>query len=339
MPSAFLALGGVGRTCPPRRLRISLRRLAAGAGKPQRCDRLAASAGEIELAVRLAISLENFWVIADPFEGDPHVRAVARAGGRARSPSRPGTSLLCGLVVPGGQYEQAQRGERGEPGAVPRGRRRRGDCRASASGSVSTRSCSGSPSGLDSSWRRASDVFGGSVRPAARRRRSALSASSCKTERDFEGALELFGRSEQMCAEIGFTWWQSEHAREHRRLRVPARADRRVGDEPAGGRSSWRDEIGDRQSVCLWPGSHRAHFGGQTEARSGRTALGRARGRGGTCSPGSVGNREGGVRECACSSPTAPSSIERMRKGAPFPSRPRSPRRFGLPPPPGRVAA
>ena len=88
----------------------------------QGCDRLAGERRSDRACTPACDLARELLGDRRPVRGDPYVRAVARAGGRARSPSRAGAPLLRGLVVPGRQVRAGSGGERGEPGAVPRGR-------------------------------------------------------------------------------------------------------------------------------------------------------------------------------------------------------------------------
>jgi predicted ATPase len=66
--------------------------------------------GEIELGFRLAISLENFWVTLDPFEGVRRFEALFAAGGDI-APIIRARALRCygGSSSMAGKHEQAQR--------------------------------------------------------------------------------------------------------------------------------------------------------------------------------------------------------------------------------------
>src|SRR5205823_9910077 len=81
------------------------------------------AAGEIELGLRLAVALENFWVIFDPFEGVRRFETLLAAGGDVPPILRgPGPALLRRLEPRLRQPRAGPPRVRREPGAVP-GRR------------------------------------------------------------------------------------------------------------------------------------------------------------------------------------------------------------------------
>jgi predicted ATPase len=166
-----------------------------------------ASAGETELALQLAISLENFWVITDPFEGiRTYERLLAQQGLpdllRARA-------LRCyaGSSFLAGKYKQAQEANEESLALF-----RAADDDAGIAELLHRIGINalmlGEPERarqlLEQSVERFREL--GSTRGEA----EAIGALGyvLHAERDFEGALELFRTSEQMCAEIGFTWWR-----------------------------------------------------------------------------------------------------------------------------------
>ena len=166
-----------------------------------------ASAGQTELALQLAISLENFWVIADPFEGiRTYERLLAQEGVpdllRARA-------LRCyaGSSFLAGKYEQAQEANEESLALF-----RAADDDAGIAELLHRIGINalmlGEPERARQLLEQSVERFRGlgSVRGEA----EAIGALGfvVQRERDFEGAIELYRTSEQMCAEIGFTWWR-----------------------------------------------------------------------------------------------------------------------------------
>ena len=166
-----------------------------------------ASAGETELALQLAISLENFWVIADPFEGiRTYERLLAQEGVPDLLRAR-GLRCYAGSSFLAGRYEQAQEANEESLALF-----RAADDVAGIAELLHRIGINalvlGEPERarqlLEQSVERFREL--GSVRGEA----EAIGALGfvVQAEQDFEGALDLFRTSEQMCAEIGFTWWR-----------------------------------------------------------------------------------------------------------------------------------
>jgi predicted ATPase len=166
-----------------------------------------ASAGETELAVQLAISLENFWIITDPFEGiRTYERLLAKEGVSDLLRAR---ALRCyaGSSFLAGKYEQAQEANEeslalfraaGDDAGIAELLHRIGINALMLGDPERARQL------LEQSVERFRGL--GSVRGEA----EAIGALGfvVQRERDFGGAIELYRTSEQMCAEIGFTWWR-----------------------------------------------------------------------------------------------------------------------------------
>ena len=166
------------------------------------------AAGEIELAVRLASALENFWVIVDPFEGMRRFHLLLEKGGipdllRARA-------LRCyaGSSFLSGKYEQAQRANEESLALFRAAGDEAGIAELLLRIGINTLTLGDGPRAqelLEESLALHRKL--GSIRGEA----EAIGALGyvAHDARDFERALELFGRCEEMCAEIGFTWWQA----------------------------------------------------------------------------------------------------------------------------------
>jgi predicted ATPase len=208
-----------------------------------------AAAGEIERALRLAIALENFWVIFDPFEGMRRFEALLREGGvpdivRARA-------LRCyaGSSFLAGKYEQAQRANEESLALF----RAAGD----EPGIAELLHRIGINALTLGDRERAQELLEQSLAlfrklGSARGEAEAIGALGyvAHDAGDFERALELLGRSEEMCAEIGFTWWElsmvaysADCELELGRIDESERKDRRALEL---GR-----QIGDRQSLVF----------------------------------------------------------------------------------------
>jgi tetratricopeptide (TPR) repeat protein len=166
-----------------------------------------AAAGDLELALQLAIALENFWVIADPFEGMRTFEALLGEGDVPDVVRARGLRCFAGCSFLAGKYEQAQRANEeslalfrtaeDEPGiaellhriginALTLGERERAQELLEESLALFQKL--------------------GSARGEA----EAIGALGyvAHDARDFESALELFSRSEKMSVEVGFTWWE-----------------------------------------------------------------------------------------------------------------------------------
>jgi predicted ATPase len=206
------------------------------------------AAGEIEPALRFACSLENFWVITDPFEGMRRFEALLGEPGNVPDVLR-ARALRCyaGSSFLAGKHEQALRANEeslalfraaGDEQRVAELYHRIGINALVLGDPERGREL------LEESLRTFRRL--GSVRGEA----EALGGLGYVAfeERDFDGANELFTTSEKLSAEVGFTWWQvsmldylSECAIELGRLdeaEAPAREGLRLARQ-----------IGDRQSM------------------------------------------------------------------------------------------
>ena len=166
-----------------------------------------AAEGDLERALQLAIALENFWVITDPFEGMRRFEALLGKGGvpdlvRARA-------LRCyaGCSFLGGKFEQAQRANEESLALFRAAEDEPGIAELLHRTGINTLSL-GDPELAQEQLEESLALFRklGSARGEA----EAIGALGYVAHgvRDFERALELFGRSEEMSAEVGFTWWE-----------------------------------------------------------------------------------------------------------------------------------
>jgi tetratricopeptide (TPR) repeat protein len=165
------------------------------------------AAGELELAFRLAIALENFWVIADPFEGIRRFEELLGKGGvpdivRARA-------LRCyaGSSFLAGKYEQAQRVNEESLALFRAAEDERGIAELLHRIGINALML-GEPDRAQELLEESLALFRklGSARGEA----EAIGALGyvAHDAHDFERALDLLGRSQEMAAEIGFTWWE-----------------------------------------------------------------------------------------------------------------------------------
>ena len=166
-----------------------------------------ASAGETELALQLAIALENFWVITDPFEGTRTFERLLAQGGVPDLVRARGLRCYAGSSFLAGKYEQAQEANEESLALF-----RAADNDAGIAELLHRIGINalvlGEPERARQLLEQSAERFRelGSTRGEA----EAIGALGyvVHEERDFEAALELFRTSEQMCAEIGFTWWR-----------------------------------------------------------------------------------------------------------------------------------
>jgi predicted ATPase len=168
----------------------------------------ALEAGEIELGLRLAVALENFWVITDPFEGMRRFEALlAESDGldtvlRARA-------LRCysGSCHISGDYERAQSAieeslalfrEAGDDQGAAVLLHRLGITKLVRGGS-----------GARELFEESLEIF---RRTGSRRGEGeAIGALGylAHAEGDLVQALDLFRQSAEIAAPLGFTWWQA----------------------------------------------------------------------------------------------------------------------------------
>jgi predicted ATPase len=209
----------------------------------------ALDAGEIELGLRLAVALENFWVITDPFEGMRRFEALlAESDGvdqilRARA-------LRCysGSCHISGDYERAQ-------GAIEESLalfREAGDDQGVAvllhRLGVTTMARGGT--GARELFEESLELF---RRTGSRRGEGEAIGSLghlAHREGDLERALELFRQSAEIVAPLGFTWWQLNM------LGAIAECALDLGrageaEAPARESLSLAHEIGDRQGTVF----------------------------------------------------------------------------------------
>lgn len=166
----------------------------------------ALAAGEIELGLRIAVALENFWVINDPFEGFRRFEALLAAAGEI-DPVLRARALRCysGSLFIAGRYEEAQRAieqslalfrTAGDEQGVAVLLHRMGI------------SALGEPERARELLEESLDIF---RRTGSRRGEGeAIGALGyvARAEGDLERAIELFAESVEIVAPLGFTWWQ-----------------------------------------------------------------------------------------------------------------------------------
>jgi predicted ATPase len=207
-------------------------------------------AGEIELALELAIALENFWVISDPFEGVRRFEELLRKGGNVPHIVR-ARALRCyaGSSFLAGKFAQAQRANEESLALF----RAVGDERGIAVllHRIGINALQlGEPERAQELLEESLALFRelGSTRGEA----EAIGALGYVAFEagDYERALELVVRSEAMAAGLGFTWWEVSM--------VTYRAEcefelGRLDDAEEDARRALRlsRQIGDRQSVVF----------------------------------------------------------------------------------------
>ena len=166
----------------------------------------ALEAGEIELALRIAVALENFWVITDPFEGVRRFEALL-AQSHGVDPILRARALRCysGSCHVSGEYERAQ-------GAIEESLalfRKAGDNRGVAvllhRLGIATLVRGGE--GARELFEESLDLF---RRTGSRRGEGEAIGSLgylAHEEGDSAQALELFRQSAEIVAPPGLTWW------------------------------------------------------------------------------------------------------------------------------------
>ena len=248
-----------------------------------------AAAGEIERALQLAIALENFWVILDPFEGMRRFETLLGEGGVPDIVRARGLRCFAGCSFLAGKFEQAQRANQ-ESLAIFRaaddeagiaellhrigintlmlGDRERAREQLEESLALLPEARLGPRRGR------------GDRRARVRRTRRARFRVRARVVRQERGDVRR-GRLHLVGAEHGRLWG---------RLRVRARPDRRIREEgPSCARAGAADR---RQAVAdLHARAHGAQRGVPWRRGPRGTSLGRARGRGGACARRPVGSR------------------------------------------------
>jgi predicted ATPase len=209
----------------------------------------AVATGEIELGLRIAVALENFWVITDPFEGVRRFETLLAASGDL-PPILRARALRCygGSSHVSGSFEQAL-GAYEESLALFRAA---GDERG-----VAVLVHRLGTSALAREQPEARELLEQSLelfrRTGSRRGEGEAIGSLgglAHREGDFERALELYRRSAELVAPLGFTWWQvsmlggiAECA-----LHLGRAAE---AEAPARESLSLAHEIGDRQGTVF----------------------------------------------------------------------------------------
>ena len=170
-----------------------------------------AAAGEIELVLRLAIALENFWVITDPFEGARTFESLLAMEGASNLLRARAFRCYAGNLYLTGRYDEAQVANdeslalfqiEGDEAGVAEIRLRIG-INTLTLGDVAL-----AREQLEESLALHREL--GSPRGEA----EAIGALGYVAQHagDFERALALFEESEEKCAAIGFTWWEASMA-------------------------------------------------------------------------------------------------------------------------------
>ncbi len=166
-----------------------------------------AAAGELELALQLAIALENFWVIADPFEGMRRFETLLGAGGVSDIVRARALRCFAGCSFLAGRFEQAQRANEESLALFRAAEDEPGIAELLHRIGINTLML-GERERAQQQLEESLALFRklGSARGEA----EAIGALGyvAHDARDFERALELFDRSEEMSAEVGFTWWE-----------------------------------------------------------------------------------------------------------------------------------
>jgi predicted ATPase len=166
-----------------------------------------ASAGETELALQLAISLENFWVITDPFEGIRTYERLLAHEGVPELLRAPALRCYAGSSFLAGKYEQAQEANEKSLALF-----RAADDEAGIAELLHRIGINALMLGEPERARQLLDQSVERFRALGSARGEAEGIGALgyvlHAEGDFEGALQLFRTSAEMCAEIGFTWWR-----------------------------------------------------------------------------------------------------------------------------------
>jgi predicted ATPase len=207
-------------------------------------------AGEIELALELAIALENFWVINDPFEGVRRFEELLRTGGEVPDIVR-ARALRCyaGSSFLAGKFAQAQRANEESLALFRAADDERGIAVLLHRIGINALQL-GESERAEELLEESLALFRqlGSTRGEA----EAIGALGYVAfgAGDYERALELVVKSEAMAAGLGFTWWEVSM--------VMYRAEcefelGRLDDAEEDGRRALRlsRQIGDRQSVVF----------------------------------------------------------------------------------------
>jgi predicted ATPase len=166
-----------------------------------------AAAGDLERALQLAIALENFWVIVDPFEGMRRFEALLGEGGVSDIVRARALRCFAGCSFLAGRFEQAQRANEESLALFRAARDEPGIAELLHRIGINTLML-GDRERAQEQLEESLVLFRklGSARGEA----EAIGALGyvAHDARDFERALELFSRSEKMSAEVGFTWWE-----------------------------------------------------------------------------------------------------------------------------------
>jgi predicted ATPase len=166
-------------------------------------------AGEIELGLRIAIALENFWVMHDPFEGVRRFESLLAKADDV-DPILRARALRCysGSSHISGDYEKARRVEEESLALF----RAAGDDEGVAvllHRLANTVLCLGDKDLARECLTESLELS----RQLGSRRGVAESIGSlgylAQDEGDRQRAIELYSESASMAAEVGFTWWQA----------------------------------------------------------------------------------------------------------------------------------
>jgi predicted ATPase len=168
----------------------------------------AVASGEIEVGLRLAVALENFWVTNDPFEGMRRFETMLAAGGDV-PPILRARALRCyaGSCFLAGSFEKSHRANEESLALFRAAGDEEGVAVLLHRIGISTFTL-GDHDRSRELLAESLKIFRrfGSVRGEA----EVIGALGylASEEGDFERAAELFAKSAEMVGAIGFTWWQ-----------------------------------------------------------------------------------------------------------------------------------
>jgi predicted ATPase len=169
-------------------------------------DSLAAS-GEIELALRMAVALENFWVITDPFEGARMFEWLLASGGASSLLRARALRCYAGNLFLSGRYKEAQQANEKSLALFQAEGDEAGIAEILLRIGINTLTLGNGSLAQD----QLEESLALHRKQGSRRGEAeAIGALGyvAQRARDFERARALFEESEEKCAAIGFTWWE-----------------------------------------------------------------------------------------------------------------------------------
>jgi predicted ATPase len=166
------------------------------------------AAGEVELALRLAIALENFWVITDPFEGVRRFESLLALKGAPNLLRARAVRCYAGSLFLTGRYEEAQRANEESLALFQAEGDEAGIAELLLRIGINTHTLG---DGLLAQKQLEESLALHRKRGSPRGEAEAIGALGYVAHGagDFERALALFEESEEKCAAIGFTWWEA----------------------------------------------------------------------------------------------------------------------------------